>query len=92
MTAIAANQPAYDGKVLDLTGKSGARAFKNTLATVLIVLAFAGRDDPAGLDPVHRGQQGLPPAAGRRTGGASRSAASPSGGTAAARTTRSWAR
>ena len=40
MTTLAANKPAYDGQALDLTGKSGARAFKNTLATVLIVLAF----------------------------------------------------
>ena len=40
MTTLAANRPAYDGKALDLTGKSGARAFKNTLATVLIILCF----------------------------------------------------
>ena len=40
MTTIAANKPAYEGKALDLSGKSGARAFKNTLATVLIVACF----------------------------------------------------
>ncbi|WP_328333619.1 phosphate ABC transporter permease PstA [Kribbella sp. NBC_00382] len=40
MSTIAANRPQYDGKVLDLTGKSGARAFRNTLATVLISLCF----------------------------------------------------
>ncbi|TDO27833.1 phosphate transport system permease protein [Kribbella sp. VKM Ac-2527] len=40
MTTIAANRPAMDGKALDLTGKSGSRAFKNTLATVLIGLCF----------------------------------------------------
>jgi len=40
MSVLAANKPAYDGQTLDLTGKSGLRAFKNTLATVLIVLAF----------------------------------------------------
>ncbi|MDX6263537.1 MAG: phosphate transport system permease protein [Kribbellaceae bacterium] len=40
MSTIAANRPQYDGKVLDLTGKSGARAFRNTLATVLITLCF----------------------------------------------------
>jgi phosphate transport system permease protein len=40
MTAVVENRPAYDGKALDLTGKSGVRAFKNTLATVLIVAAF----------------------------------------------------
>jgi phosphate transport system permease protein len=41
VTVLAENKPSYDGKVLDLTGKSGVRAAKNTLATVLIVLAFA---------------------------------------------------
>lgn len=40
MTTLAANRPAYDGKTLDLTGKSGGRAFRNTLATVLMVLCF----------------------------------------------------
>jgi phosphate transport system permease protein len=40
VSTIAANRPQYDGKVLDLTGKSGARAFRNTLATVLITLCF----------------------------------------------------
>jgi phosphate transport system permease protein len=40
VSIIAANRPQYDGKVLDLTGKSGARAFRNTLATVLISLCF----------------------------------------------------
>jgi phosphate transport system permease protein len=40
MSTIAANKPAYDGKTLDLSGKSGARAFRNTLATVLIGLCF----------------------------------------------------
>jgi phosphate transport system permease protein len=40
MSAITENKPVYDGQALDLTGKSGLRAFKNTLATVLIVLAF----------------------------------------------------
>jgi phosphate transport system permease protein len=40
VSTIAANRPQYDGKVLDLTGKSGARAFRNTLATVLISLCF----------------------------------------------------
>ena len=51
MTTLAANSPAYDGQTLDLTGKSGARAFKNTLATVLIVLCFVDRADPAAVDP-----------------------------------------
>ncbi|MGW6279699.1 phosphate ABC transporter permease PstA [Kribbella sp. NPDC055071] len=40
MTTVTANKPAYDGQALDLSGKSGSRAFKNTLATVLIVFAF----------------------------------------------------
>ncbi|GAA1612101.1 MULTISPECIES: phosphate ABC transporter permease PstA [Kribbella] len=40
MTTATADKAAYDGKVLDLSGKSGVRAFKNTLATVLMVLAF----------------------------------------------------
>ncbi|MFI5712806.1 phosphate ABC transporter permease PstA [Kribbella sp. NPDC051620] len=40
MSTIAANRPQYDGKVLDLTGRSGARAFRNLLATVLISLCF----------------------------------------------------
>jgi phosphate transport system permease protein len=40
MTTATADKAAFDGKALDLTGKSGARAFKNTLATVLMVLAF----------------------------------------------------
>jgi phosphate transport system permease protein len=40
VSTIAANRPQYAGKVLDLTGKSGARAFRNTLATVLISLCF----------------------------------------------------
>ena len=41
MTTInAADRPAYEGKALDLTGRSGARAFRNTLATVLITLCF----------------------------------------------------
>jgi len=40
VTTLAANRPAYDGKTLDLTGKSGGRAFRNTLATVLMALCF----------------------------------------------------
>jgi phosphate transport system permease protein len=40
VSTIAANRPQYDGKVLDLTGKSGARAFRNLLATVLITACF----------------------------------------------------
>jgi phosphate transport system permease protein len=40
MSTLAANRPDYDGKVLDLTGKSGARAARNTIATVLITLCF----------------------------------------------------
>jgi phosphate transport system permease protein len=40
VSTLAANRPDYDGKVLDLTGKSGSRAFRNTLATVLISICF----------------------------------------------------
>ncbi|MFD7160398.1 phosphate ABC transporter permease PstA [Kribbella sp. NPDC059898] len=40
MTTATADKAAYDGRALDLSGKSGVRAFKNTLATVLMVLAF----------------------------------------------------
>jgi phosphate transport system permease protein len=39
-TTVAADRPAYEGKALDLSGRSGARAVKNTLATVLIALCF----------------------------------------------------
>jgi phosphate transport system permease protein len=39
-TITAADRPAYEGKALDLSGRSGARAFRNTLATVLITLCF----------------------------------------------------
>jgi phosphate transport system permease protein len=40
VSTVAANRPAYDGQTLDLTGRSGARALKNTLATVVIGLCF----------------------------------------------------
>jgi phosphate transport system permease protein len=40
VSTLAANRPDYEGKVLDLTGKSGARAARNTIATVLITLCF----------------------------------------------------
>ncbi|WP_328988705.1 phosphate ABC transporter permease PstA [Kribbella sp. NBC_01245] len=40
MTTLAANKPAYDGTTLDLTGKSGSRAVRNMLATILISLCF----------------------------------------------------
>jgi phosphate transport system permease protein len=39
-TTVADQRPASGGRTLDLTGKSGSRAFKNTLATVLISLCF----------------------------------------------------
>ena len=39
-TILTANRPAYDGQALDLSGKSGARAAKNVVATVLIGLCF----------------------------------------------------
>ena len=40
MTTLTADKSAYEGKSLDLTGKSGTRAFRNTLATVLMTVAF----------------------------------------------------
>jgi phosphate transport system permease protein len=39
-TILTANRPAYDGQALDLSGKSGARAARNVVATVLIGLCF----------------------------------------------------
>ena len=40
MTTVTADRSAYEGKALDLTGRSGSRAFRNTVATVLITLCF----------------------------------------------------
>jgi phosphate transport system permease protein len=39
-TILTANRPAYDGQALDLSGKSGARAARNVVATILIGLCF----------------------------------------------------
>jgi phosphate transport system permease protein len=40
MTTITANRSESGGRVLDLTGKSGGRAIRNTTATVLITICF----------------------------------------------------
>lgn len=40
MTLLAPHRPAADGSTLDLTGKSGGRAFRDTLATLLVALCF----------------------------------------------------
>lgn len=40
MTTVTADRPAYESKALDLSGRSGSRAFRNTLATILITLCF----------------------------------------------------
>jgi phosphate transport system permease protein len=40
VTTLAADRPDQNTKVLDLTGRSGARAFRNVLATVLVTICF----------------------------------------------------